>query len=104
MGKSIQRCASAGGGCALSPGRGAPGAMLAAMDQDLDRAVRTVVERCLAIGEGDDVLIVCDPDRENVAQALLRATWAAGGDGALTVLPPKPERGTEPPATVAAAF
>jgi leucyl aminopeptidase (aminopeptidase T) len=71
---------------------------------DLDRAVTTVVERCLRVTDGDDVLVVADPDREDLGHALLDAARAAGGDAILTVLPPNPARGTEPPPTVAAAF
>ena len=71
---------------------------------DLDRAVRTVVERCLAVQHGESVLVVADPGNAALGEALMDAARAAGGDAVLTILPPKPERGTEPPATVAAAF
>lgn len=71
---------------------------------DLATAVRTVVERCLAVQPGENVLVVCDPDRVAIGQALNDAAAAAGGDGVLLVLPPRPERGTEPPPTVANAF
>jgi leucyl aminopeptidase (aminopeptidase T) len=88
----------------LEPSRMALHAILRPMAGDLDRAVRTVVERCLALGEGDDVLVVCDPDRTALGDALLVAARETGADGALTVLPPNPARGTEPPPSVAAAF
>lgn len=71
---------------------------------DLSTAVRTVVERCLAVQPGENVLVVCDPTRVDIGQALQEAAIAAGGDAVLAVLPPRPERGTEPPAPVAAAF
>ena len=71
---------------------------------DLDQAVRTVVERCLAVQSGENVLIVCDPTRVDIGTALLDAANAAGADPVLSILPPKPERGTEPPPTIAAAF
>ena len=72
--------------------------------EDLDRAVRTVVERCLAVGAGDNVLVVADPGNLELGDALMHAARAAGGDAVLTILPPQPSRGTEPPPTVAAAF
>ena len=71
---------------------------------ELDRAVRTIVERCLGVRDGEDVLVVADPQRAPLGHALLAAARAAGGDAVLAVLPPNPARGTEPPPTVAAAF
>ena len=74
------------------------------MPSDLEQAVRTVVERCLAIKPGENVLVVCDPSRQDIGQALHEGAIAQGGDSVLMVLPPKPERGTEPPPAVAGAF
>jgi leucyl aminopeptidase (aminopeptidase T) len=71
---------------------------------ELPTAARTVVERCLAVQPGENVLVVCDPTRTEIGQALQDAAVAAGGDAVLMVLPPRPERGTEPPPSVAAAF
>ncbi|MBA3748668.1 MAG: aminopeptidase [Solirubrobacterales bacterium] len=70
----------------------------------LDRAVRTVVERCLRVSDGETVLVVADPGNADLGTALMDAARAAGGDAVLTILPPNPGRGTEPPAPVAAAF
>lgn len=74
------------------------------MSSDLSTAARTVVERCLAVQPGENVLVVCDPTRLDIAEALHDAALEAGGDSVIQILPPKPERGTEPPPTVAAAF
>ncbi len=71
---------------------------------DLDTAVRTVVDRCLGIQAGENVLVICDPDRVDIGTALQQGALALGADAVLTVLPPRPERGTEPPPAVAAAF
>jgi leucyl aminopeptidase (aminopeptidase T) len=70
----------------------------------LAQAVTNVIERCLRVGDGDDVLVVADPDNVELGSAFVDAGRAAGGDAVLLVLPPKPARGTEPPPTVAAAF
>jgi leucyl aminopeptidase (aminopeptidase T) len=70
----------------------------------LEQAVSTVVERCLQVKAGDDVLVIADPDRAQLGEALLAAVRTAGGDPVLMILPPNPARGTEPPAPVAAAF
>jgi leucyl aminopeptidase (aminopeptidase T) len=74
------------------------------MAPDLDRAVQTVLGRCLSVREGEEVLVIADPGRERLGHALLDAARALGADGALTILPPDPRRGFEPPRSVAAAF
>ncbi len=71
---------------------------------DLHRAVATVVERCLGVAAGEEVLVVADPDRADLGRALHEAVLAAGGDGALVVVAPDARRGTEPPRSVAAAL
>jgi leucyl aminopeptidase (aminopeptidase T) len=70
----------------------------------LAQAVSNVVERCLRVGDGENVLVVADPGNVELGSALVHAGRAAGGDAVLLVLPPNPARGTEPPPTVAAAF
>ncbi len=70
----------------------------------LEQAVATVVERCLRVRAGETVLVVADPASTAIGEALLSAARAAGGDAVLTILPPNPARGTEPPAPVAAAL
>ena len=71
---------------------------------ELDTAVRTVVERCLRVRAGETVLVVADPGNAALGDALMQAAQKAGADAILTILPPNPARGTEPPAPVAAAF
>ena len=74
------------------------------MPTDLAPAVDAVVDRCLAIRPEEDVLVICDPTRTDIAQALHEGALARGADSVLMLLPPRPERGTEPPPAVAAAF
>lgn len=71
---------------------------------ELEQAVATVVERCLRVRCGETVLVVSDPDSTAIGEALLAAAREAGGDAVLTILPPDPRRGSEPPAPVAAAL
>jgi leucyl aminopeptidase (aminopeptidase T) len=70
----------------------------------LEQAVSTVVRTCLRVGAGESVLVVADPGTAALGEALMDAASAAGGDAVLTILPPNPARGHEPPAPVAAAF
>ncbi|MBA2261993.1 MAG: aminopeptidase [Solirubrobacterales bacterium] len=74
------------------------------MSVELDRAVATVVERCLGVAAGEEVLVVADPERADLGRALHEAVLAAGGDGALAIVAPDAGRGTEPPRSVAAAL
>ena len=71
---------------------------------ELEQAVATVIERCLRVRAGETVLVVADPGSVTIGEALLAGARAAGGDAVLTILPPNPARGTEPPAPVAAAL
>src|SRR3954452_2619197 len=71
---------------------------------DLERAVDTVVGRCLGVRADEELLVICDPERVELGNALLEAGLRTGADAVLTVLPPRAERGTEPPEPVAAAL
>ena len=71
---------------------------------DLNPAVETVITRCLGVRPGENVLVVADPDRIDIGRALHEGAIRAGGDSLFALLPPRPERGTEPPPPLAAAF
>ena len=71
---------------------------------DLDRAVQTVVRRCLAVQSGEDVVVVVDEPLQELGEKLRDAAQAAGGEGVLTVMSPRPTDGAEPPAPVAEAL
>jgi leucyl aminopeptidase (aminopeptidase T) len=71
---------------------------------DLDRAVRTVVGRCLAVRAGEDVLVVTDEPLKGLGERLRAAASDAGGDAVLAVMSPRATDGAEPPVTVAEAL
>jgi leucyl aminopeptidase (aminopeptidase T) len=71
---------------------------------DLDRAVKTVVERCLAVKSGEDVLVVVDEPLQDLGERLRDAAQEAEADAVLTVMSPRATDGSEPPATIAAAL
>ncbi len=71
---------------------------------DLDRAVETVVRRCLAVREGEDVLVVVDEPLQALGEDLRRAAQQVGADAVLTVMSPRATDGSEPPAPVAEAL
>jgi leucyl aminopeptidase (aminopeptidase T) len=71
---------------------------------DLDRAVQTVVRRCLAVQAGEDVVVVVDEPLQELGEKLRDAAQAAGAEGVLTVMSPRATDGSEPPAPVAEAL
>ncbi len=71
---------------------------------DLTPAVRTVVRRCLAVREGENVVVVVDPETRTIGEALRDESAVAGGDAVLIVMDERATDGTEPPPPVAAAL
>src|SRR5687767_2693569 len=57
----------------------ATSSILRAMN-DLDRAVRTVIGRCLAVAPGEDVLVIADDPLQALGEKLRDAARAAGGE------------------------
>ncbi|MGH2924701.1 MAG: aminopeptidase [Solirubrobacterales bacterium] len=71
---------------------------------DLDRAVRTVIVDCLAVGEGEDVLVVCNPATQGIGERLRDAAEEAGGEAVLVVMAERGSHAEEPPPAIASAM
>jgi aminopeptidase len=71
---------------------------------DLQRAAAIVVRECLAVRDGEQVLVVTDPATEALALALRAEAENAGADAVLALMAERSEDGAEPPATIAAAL
>jgi leucyl aminopeptidase (aminopeptidase T) len=71
---------------------------------DFAAAVQTVVRRCLAVREADDVLVIADSGTSEIGTALRDAAQEAGADAVLTLMAPRATSGTEPPPPIAAAL
>jgi len=71
---------------------------------DLDRAVETVVGRCLGVRSGESVAVVVDHETSALGERLRAAASAAGADAVTCVMGARAEHGQEPPAPVAAAL
>jgi aminopeptidase len=71
---------------------------------DLAPAVATVIHKCLAVKEGEEVVVVVDPATRGIGDALREEAAAAGGDAILLVMDERATHGTEPPPAVAAAL
>jgi leucyl aminopeptidase (aminopeptidase T) len=71
---------------------------------DLERAVATVIDQCLGIRDGEEVVVVVDNATRAIGDALREAASQRGAEAVLTVMDPRPRDGAEPPAAVAGAL
>ena len=71
---------------------------------DLAAAISVIVERCLAIKPGEEVLVIVDPVTRVIGESLRDKAAAAGGDAVLALMDERATHGTEPPRTIAAAL
>ncbi len=74
------------------------------MSEDLDRALRTVMERCLALRAGENVLVIGDPRSRELAEAMRDMAAQYGADAVLALMDERENDGTEPPPPIAAAL
>lgn len=65
---------------------------------------RIAVETCMGVKSGERALIVTDPPRRKIAEALLEAARIAGGKTMLICMPTGTKHGEEPPKLVADAM
>lgn len=75
--------------------------------EQLDRALETVIGRCLGVRPGESVLVIGDfgeGDSQALAVALRDAAARHGADAVLTLMDARANDGAEPPASVAAAL
>lgn len=70
----------------------------------LERAVGVVVNECLGVAAGEDVLVVCNPATEALGERLRAEAQEAGADAVLAVMAERASHAAEPPATVAGAM
>jgi leucyl aminopeptidase (aminopeptidase T) len=73
-------------------------------ESDLDRAVRAVVHDCLAVKEGEEVLVVCNPATQHLGERLRDESANAGAEAVLAVMSERASHAAEPPSTVAEAM
>src|SRR2546421_5392160 len=71
---------------------------------DLGPAVDTVINRCLAVRAGEDVVVVVDPPTRGIGEALRDEAKRAGADAVLTIMDEREVHGNEPPRSVAGAL
>ncbi len=71
---------------------------------DLDRAVRAVIRDCLAVKEGEETLVVCNPATQHLGERLRDEAAAAGSDAVMALMGERASHAAEPPRTVAEAM
>jgi leucyl aminopeptidase (aminopeptidase T) len=71
---------------------------------ELDTAVDTIIQRCLAVRGGEDVLVVADAGTRRIGEALREGAAKAGADAVLAIMDERATDGTDPPRPVAAAM
>ena len=74
------------------------------MTAELDRAVKTVVRKCMGIAPGEDVLVVCNPGTEEIGALMRIEAQGEGADATLAVISERESHAAEPPRPVAAAM
>jgi leucyl aminopeptidase (aminopeptidase T) len=67
---------------------------------DLLKGARIAVKTCMGVRRGESVLVVTDPPRLKIAEALLEAARTAGGKTTLICMPTGTRHGEEPPRIV----
>ncbi len=71
---------------------------------DLESAVKAVIEDCLAVKAGEEVVVVCNPATQNLAERLRAGAESVGAEAVLTVMAERDQHGVEPPDSIAAAM
>ncbi len=67
-------------------------------------AAQGIVEDCLDVQPGEEVLIIADAKKEEVGRAVARAATGVGADAITATMPLLESHGNEPPETVAEAM
>jgi leucyl aminopeptidase (aminopeptidase T) len=71
---------------------------------ELETAVDTIIQRCLAVRSGEDVLVVADAGTRRIGEALREGAAKTGADAVLAIMDERATDGTDPPRPVAAAM
>ncbi len=71
---------------------------------DLGPAVSTVVNKCLEVKPGEDVLVIVDDATRAIGEALRAEAADAGADAVLAVMDPRANDGTEPARAIGSAL
>jgi leucyl aminopeptidase (aminopeptidase T) len=71
---------------------------------DLERAIATTLDECLAVRAGENVLVVTDPKKRALADAIVGAARDRGAEAVVAEMIERVTHGTEPPDPIAVAM
>jgi leucyl aminopeptidase (aminopeptidase T) len=71
---------------------------------DLHTAVRTIVVDCVDVKANESVLVLTDPKRRRIAEAIVEQARTIGAETVLVEMSERETNGTEPPDLIAAAM
>lgn len=74
------------------------------LDVEMASASKAIVEECLAVQPGEEVLVIADPRKVGVAHSITTASRALDATAVTAVMPLLESHGNEPPETVADAM
>lgn len=74
------------------------------LDVEMASAAKAIVEECLGVQPGEEVLVIADPLKAGVAHSITTAARALDATAVTAVMPLLESHGNEPPATVADAM
>jgi leucyl aminopeptidase (aminopeptidase T) len=60
---------------------------------DLERAVSAVVDVCLGVKAGEEVLVICDPATQRIGARLRDRAAEVGAEAVLAVISERPSHG-----------
>lgn len=68
------------------------------------RTAKMMVEHCVALRAGEQVLVIGDTETAPIADVLAEAAREAGGEVVMAIMTPRAQHGNDPPPTLAAAM
>lgn len=74
------------------------------LDLEMAEASHTIVDQCLDVQPGEEVLVLADPRKVGVARSITAASNAEGAEAVTAIMPLLDSHGNEPPDTVADAM
>jgi leucyl aminopeptidase (aminopeptidase T) len=71
---------------------------------DLSESAQTVVERCLAVKPGEEVVVIADSGTRAIGEVLRDEAARSGADAVLAIMDAREADGNEPPRSIAGAL